>query len=128
MDIHRLEGSMFDDDEIIVIATISRREIVAYPDLYTNFISWLRGVFNIPLKDTKPHIPYWYPSIGQVWHWEPMKSTATERIKVIDVNMNEDDEFWIGCVSANKLGWHSEVHWIPIGRWMEAAILIDPNE
>lgn len=118
---------IFMDRDVVSLKTkilieLSPDEIVESGPNLMGFIQHICGVS--PRKE----IPYWYPSVGEIWHWEPMKSHASQRIKVVEVKMNENGEYWIGSVGADRLGWHAEVVWNEIGRWMEAAVLVEAND
>jgi hypothetical protein len=69
------------------------------------------------------------PSVGQIWHWEPMKSHASERLQVTDVKVNSDGEVWIESGRPYRLvEVRGEKSWNRLSRWMEAAILVEPAE
>lgn len=66
------------------------------------------------------------PRVGSIWHWEPMSSTATQRVKVVETKWN-GEEWWIASVPSNVLGWHDDrVAWNDLDRWVEAAVLVTP--
>lgn len=67
------------------------------------------------------------PSIGSIWHWEPMQSTASQRIKVVSVEWN-GEEVVIGTVKADRLGWFTDVTYNDFGRFIEAAVCVEVPE
>lgn len=71
------------------------------------------------------------PVIGSIWHWEPMKSHASQRVIVTDVNIAPDGE--VRVESGPPMGLSRGVMpkarcWNTLSRWMEAAVLVEPAE
>jgi hypothetical protein len=69
----------------------------------------------------------WLPNVGDIWHWEPMKSWASERVKVVEIGWNNHDECYIGTVRGDgtTFGWkEDEIFMNDISRFFEACVLI----
>lgn len=69
------------------------------------------------------------PSIGSVWHWEPMKSHASKRLVVTDLSVNSDGEVFVQAGQPNGLGLYvpeEKKVWNTLSRWMEACVMVEP--
>jgi hypothetical protein len=68
------------------------------------------------------------PTVGSIYHWEPMQSHASVRLVVTDIVVKEDGEILVQSARAFRLGRTptGRKSWNDLSRWVEATILIDP--
>jgi hypothetical protein len=71
------------------------------------------------------------PQRGDVYHWEPLSSTATRRLVVLGVEWN-DEEWFVTAQPVRGIGNQPDPKHKPytntFGRWCEATILVTPAD
>lgn len=68
------------------------------------------------------------PRPGSVWHWEPMKSHASTRLRVDRVKWNGEEYIVWATPMGGPIGLHEIGESYPndLGRWVEATVLVEP--
>lgn len=72
------------------------------------------------------------PEVGSVWEWEPLNSRCRDLVRVTDVKWN-GDECWIESESMIRNIYlnpdpNKDRCWNTLGRWVQAAVLVDVDE